>query len=271
MDRLVREPGGVIIAARLQVKGGSFRDLPLTPELSDSLEGWFAFLESVKGVRLRTGGIDFAGSPLVFPGRDGAPFSNKAFNARLKLACERARVPSFPLIPCGIRPPRSFSTSAEPTCATCRRSWAIRVSQQPRATRTSIASGCDGRGKPAVALVAVFFSQSQFDQSEKGWGDRRQGGRATPLRDGKEFHGRRAARKSAGILPAEVRPELRAVAALDNVKLITALISFNWISPLSVFSCGFSMGWFPCLRPGSKTGAGHLREVNRALRAGAFK
>ena len=93
IDRLVREPGGVIIAARLQVKGGSFRDLPLTTELSDSLKGWFAFLESVKGIRLRTGGIDFAGSALVFPGRDGAPFSNKAFNARLKLACERARVP----------------------------------------------------------------------------------------------------------------------------------------------------------------------------------
>ena len=71
MDRLVREPGGVIIAVRLQVKGGSFRDLPLTPELSDSLEEWFAFLESVKGVRLRTGGIDFAGSParLSWPGR----------------------------------------------------------------------------------------------------------------------------------------------------------------------------------------------------------
>ena len=94
IDRLVREPEGVIIAARLQVKGGSFRDLPLTTELSDSLEEWFAFLESVKGVRLRWGGgIDFAGSALVFPGRDGAPFSNKAFNARLKLACERARVP----------------------------------------------------------------------------------------------------------------------------------------------------------------------------------
>ena len=44
LDRLVREPGGVIIAARLQVKGGSFRDLPLTKELSDSLEQWFAFL-----------------------------------------------------------------------------------------------------------------------------------------------------------------------------------------------------------------------------------
>jgi hypothetical protein len=45
----------VIIAARLQVKGGSFRDLPLTKELSASLEEWFAFLESVKGVRLRGG------------------------------------------------------------------------------------------------------------------------------------------------------------------------------------------------------------------------
>ena len=93
IDRLVREPGGMIIAARFQVKGSSFRDLPVTKELSDSLEEWFAFLESVKGVRLRSGGADFAGSPLVFPGRDGAPFSNQAFNARIKLACERARVP----------------------------------------------------------------------------------------------------------------------------------------------------------------------------------
>jgi integrase/recombinase XerC len=93
LDRLVREPGGVIIAARLQVKGASFRDLPLTKELATSLEEWFAFLESVKGVRLRGGGVDFAGSPLIFPGRDGAPVSNQAFNARIKLACERARVP----------------------------------------------------------------------------------------------------------------------------------------------------------------------------------
>jgi site-specific recombinase XerD len=94
MDGLVREPAsGGLIAARPQVKGGSLRDVRLTKELSDSLEEWFAFLESVKGVRLRGGGVDFAGSPLVFPGRDGAPFSNQAFNARIKLACERARVP----------------------------------------------------------------------------------------------------------------------------------------------------------------------------------
>ena len=55
LDRLVREPGRVIIAARLQVKGSSFRDLPLTKELAASLEEWFAFLESVKAVRLRGG------------------------------------------------------------------------------------------------------------------------------------------------------------------------------------------------------------------------
>jgi integrase len=79
MDRLIREPGGAIIAVRLQLKGGSFRDLPLTPELSDSLAQWFAFLESVKGVRLRAGAVDFAGSQLIFPGRDGAPFSNQAY------------------------------------------------------------------------------------------------------------------------------------------------------------------------------------------------
>ena len=74
-DRLVREPGGGFIAARMRVKGGSFRELPLTGEMSESLHEWMTFLESVKGVRLRGGGIEFAGSPLVFPGRDGGSFS----------------------------------------------------------------------------------------------------------------------------------------------------------------------------------------------------
>jgi hypothetical protein len=69
--RIRREPGAVIIAVRLQVKCGSFRDLPLTRELSDSLGGW-------KGVRLRRGGgVNFAGSALDFPGRDGAPFTSQ--------------------------------------------------------------------------------------------------------------------------------------------------------------------------------------------------
>jgi integrase len=75
------------------MKPSSFRDLPVIRELSDSLGEWFAFLRSVKLVRLRGGGVNFEGSALVFPGRDGVPFSNKAFNARIKLACQRARMP----------------------------------------------------------------------------------------------------------------------------------------------------------------------------------
>lgn len=92
-ERLVREPSGAVIAARMQVKGGSFRDLSIIAELSEALREWLAFLETIKGVRLRNGGVDFAASPLVFPGRDGAPASNQAFNARLRRACARAGVP----------------------------------------------------------------------------------------------------------------------------------------------------------------------------------
>jgi integrase/recombinase XerC len=92
-DRLVRGDNDVFTAARMRVKGGTFRDLPLLPELSDSLREWFLFLESIKGVRLRSGAIEFAASSLVFPGRDGAPISNQAFNARIKRACLRAGVP----------------------------------------------------------------------------------------------------------------------------------------------------------------------------------
>jgi hypothetical protein len=55
---------------------------------------------------------------------------------------------------------------------------------------------------------------------EKGWGDRRKGGRATPLRDRKEFHGRRR-EKLREFFRQEVRAKLRAVAALNNVELIT--------------------------------------------------
>ena len=94
--------GGRSAFHHLQVKArGSFRDLPLTRELPDSLGGWFALLESVKGVRLRRGrGVNFAGATLVFPGRNGAPFSNEAFNARIKLACQRARLASSAPVRC---------------------------------------------------------------------------------------------------------------------------------------------------------------------------
>ena len=94
MDRLAREPGAVTIAARVRVKGGSFRG---------SQQNCRIHLEdgSLPGKRQRRAaaagwGVNFAGSALVFPGWDAAPFSNKAFNARLlKLACERARMPSL--------------------------------------------------------------------------------------------------------------------------------------------------------------------------------
>ena len=42
---------------------------------------------------MRGGGIDFAGSRLVFPGRGGKAFANQAFNIRLSNACREAGVP----------------------------------------------------------------------------------------------------------------------------------------------------------------------------------
>jgi len=62
-------------------------------------------------VRSQTDRVNFPESPLICSGRDPVPFSNQAFNARLKLACERARVPVISAHPCGIQPRRSFSTS----------------------------------------------------------------------------------------------------------------------------------------------------------------
>ena len=63
------------------------------PRLSDSLQEWAVFLEGLKGMRLRRGAVEFAGSELVFPGRDGSPISNQAFNRRLAAACHAAGVP----------------------------------------------------------------------------------------------------------------------------------------------------------------------------------
>jgi site-specific recombinase XerD len=92
-DRLVRSGAGDFTAARLRVKGGKYRDVPLVPRLSDSLREWAIFLEGLKGMRLRRGAVEFAGSELVFPGRDGTPISNQAFNRRLAAACQAAGVP----------------------------------------------------------------------------------------------------------------------------------------------------------------------------------
>ncbi|MDB6135076.1 MAG: integrase/recombinase XerD [Verrucomicrobiales bacterium] len=89
-DKLVRNGVGKVTAVRLKVKGGRFRDVPVLPRLSESLAEWIRFLEGIKGHRLRRGHIGFAGSDLVFPGREGSPPSNQAFNRRLAAACRGA-------------------------------------------------------------------------------------------------------------------------------------------------------------------------------------
>jgi hypothetical protein len=68
---------------------------------------------------------------------------------------------------------------------------------------------------------------SQFHKRLKGWGDRCQGSRATPLLDRQEFYGGRTARKAPGILPRRGEGRNARVAALSNVELITALLSCN--------------------------------------------
>ena len=54
---------------------------------------------------------------------------------------------------------------------------------------------------------------------ERVGGDRRQDDRSTALHDGKEFHGRRAAQKAAGIFREEGRADLHAVASLNEGEL----------------------------------------------------
>ena len=64
----------------------------MTRELSGSLGEWVRAFGKYQRGSTAGWGVNFAGSQLVFPGRDGASFSNQAFNARIKLACERVRV-----------------------------------------------------------------------------------------------------------------------------------------------------------------------------------
>ena len=91
-EKLVRERGGEVAAARLKVKGGKYRDVPIVPRLSQSLQEWKVFLKSYRSIRLRKGAVKFSGSKLLFPGRDGGAISNQAFNRRLATACRTAGV-----------------------------------------------------------------------------------------------------------------------------------------------------------------------------------
>ena len=65
-----------------------FQDVLVSGALSTTLLEWKAIQERFKGKRIRAlGGIAFAGSQFVFAGYSGAPFSNRAFNLRLRAAC----------------------------------------------------------------------------------------------------------------------------------------------------------------------------------------
>jgi integrase len=62
--------------------------VPVTGALSAALLEWMAIQESFKARRIRfPGGIAFAASQFVFAGYSGEPFSNRAFNLRLRSAC----------------------------------------------------------------------------------------------------------------------------------------------------------------------------------------
>lgn len=92
-DRLIRNAIGGNVAVRIKGKGGGFIDMPILERLGLSLAEWRRFLESFKGHKMRRGGMEFAGSGLLFPGRDGGYYSNQAFNRRLAAACKAVGAP----------------------------------------------------------------------------------------------------------------------------------------------------------------------------------
>jgi site-specific recombinase XerD len=80
--------GKEIVALRIKGKGSVFQDVPVTGALSAALLEWKDIQEGSKARRIRfPGGIAFAGSQFVFAGYSGEPFSNRAFNLRLRAAC----------------------------------------------------------------------------------------------------------------------------------------------------------------------------------------
>jgi len=80
--------GEEIVALRILGKGRRLPGRARPPgRLSQVLE-WKGLQENFKGRRiLAPGGIAFAASQFVFAGYSGAPFSNRAFNLRLRSAC----------------------------------------------------------------------------------------------------------------------------------------------------------------------------------------
>ena len=89
--------GEDIVALPIKGKGAVFQDVPVTAALSMALKEWgWEFQERFKGRRIFSRrGVEFAASGLVFPGLSGAPFSNRAFNLRLRAACRKLGIPEI--------------------------------------------------------------------------------------------------------------------------------------------------------------------------------
>ena len=81
------------MALRTKGKGSVFPDVPVTGALSAALLEWKAIQEGFKVKRILVpGGIAFAGSHFGFAGYSAPPFSNRAFNLRLRTACRALAV-----------------------------------------------------------------------------------------------------------------------------------------------------------------------------------
>ncbi len=87
---------GAVVALRIKGKGARFQDIPVTAALGQALGEWEQEQGTFKGRRIGfLGGIDFAASRLMFPGLTGRPFTNRAFNLRLRAACRKLGIPEI--------------------------------------------------------------------------------------------------------------------------------------------------------------------------------
>ncbi len=87
---------GAVVALRIKGKGSRFQDIPVTTALGEALLQWEAEQGKFKGRRIAySSGIDFAATRLIFPGLTGRPFTNRAFNLRLRAACRKLGIPEI--------------------------------------------------------------------------------------------------------------------------------------------------------------------------------
>jgi integrase len=133
--------GKEIVALRIQGKGSVFHDVLVPARLSAALIEWKDIQESFKARRIMApGGIAFAASEFVFAGYSGMPFSDRAFNLRLRAACRALRVGRSPRTDCTIAQPQSCLSTWERICGKSRSCFVTRISAPPCATPTSVTS-----------------------------------------------------------------------------------------------------------------------------------